>query len=85
MLVVNKYWWPHIGGFTAVIYSNACNINDGAMIIKYYHRVLKPWLQTINVSASSYKRALVICYGCPSHLNIDLPKELGVRGMVVLL
>ena len=55
------------------------------VIIKHYHCVLNPWLQTINGSASSERKALILFDGCPSHLNIDLIKELGGDGMVVLL
>ena len=38
-----------------------------------------------NVNASSESKALLILDGCPSHLHIDLLKELGGDGMVVLL
>ena len=55
------------------------------MNIKHYHRVVTPWLKKINVSASSDKKALLISDECPSHLNIDLLKELGVYVMVVLI
>ena len=82
--VVDKDQWPHIGGFPSILDSNDCRSNDGAMIIKHYHRVLKPWLQTINVSMSSESKALIIFDECPSHLNIDMLKDLGGDGMVVL-
>ena len=53
------------------------------MIIKHYYRVLNPWLQTINVSASSESKALLIFDGCPSHLKIDLLKYMEGDGTVV--
>ena len=37
------------------------------------------------LSASSERKALPIFDGCPSHLNIDLLKELGGYGMIVLI
>ena len=83
--VVDKYQWSRIGGFPAVLDSNACGRNDGAMIIKHSYRVLDPWLKTINASASTERKALLIFDGFPSHLNIDLLKYLGGDGMVVLL
>ena len=55
------------------------------MIIEHYHRVLNPWLQTINVSASSERKVLLIFDGCLSELNIDLLKDMGEDGMVVLI
>ena len=55
------------------------------MIFKHYHCGLKPWLQTINVSASSERKALLIFDGYPLHLNIDLLKDLGGYGMVVFI
>ena len=55
------------------------------VIIKYYHRVLNPWLKAINGSAVSERKALLIFDGCPLHLNIDLLKELGGGVIVVLL
>ena len=83
--VSDKDQWPCIGNFYAVLDSNACGSNYGAMIIKHCHLFLNPWLQTINGSASSDMKALLIFDGCPSHLNIDLIKDLGRDGMVVLL
>ena len=76
-----------IGDFPADLDSNACERNDGAMMIKYYYHVIKPWLQTINVSVSSEMKTLLIFDDCLSHLNIDLLKEMGGGGggMVVLL
>ena len=55
------------------------------MILKHYHRVLKPWLQNINVSASSEMTALLIFDVCLLHLNIDLLKDMGADGMLVLI
>ena len=83
--VVDNYQWSHIGGFTAVLESNNRRSNYGVMIIKDYHCVLKPWLLKINVSARSERRSLLIFDGYPSYLNLDILKDLGVDGMVVLL
>ena len=47
------------------------------IIIKLYHRILNPWLQTINVSVSSDSKSLLIFDGFLLHLNIDLLKKLG--------
>ena len=55
------------------------------IIIKLYHRILNPWLQTINVSVSSDSKSLLIFDGFILHLNIDLLKNLGGDGMLVLL
>ena len=83
--VADKYQWPCIGGFPDVLYSNACGSNDGAIIIKHYHQVLNPWLKTINGSARSERKALIIFYGFTLHPNIYLLKELWGDGMMVLL
>ena len=83
--VADKGQWPRIGGFPDFLYSNACRFNDGVIIIKHYHRVLNPWLQTINVSVSSERKELIIFDGFPLHLNIDLLKELGGYVIVALL
>ena len=83
--VVYKDQWPCIGGFPSVLYSNACSINDVPVIIKHCHRVLNPWLQTINVSVSNDSKSLLIFDGFLLHLNIDILKKLWVDGMLVLL
>ena len=83
--VADKDQWPRIGGFPTLLYSNDCRRNYGAIIIKYYYRVFKTWLQTINVSEISESKELIIFYGCPLHINIDLLKELRGDGTVVLL
>ena len=83
MPVVDKNQWPCIGGFPSVLESNACGRNYGAIIIKHYQCVLKP--SQFFLSASSERKALPIFDGCPSHLNIDLLKELGGYGMIVLI
>ena len=83
--VADKDQWPRIDGFPTLLYSNDCRRNYGAIIIKYYYRVFKTWLQTINVSAISESKELIIFYGCPLHINIDLLKELRGDGTVVLL
>ena len=83
--VADRDQGPRIGGFPAFLDSNACGRNCGEMIIKHYHCVLKPWIYTINVSAISERKSLIIFDGCPFHLNIDMLKELGVDGIVVLL
>ena len=75
--VSDKDQWPRIGNFYAVLDSNACGSNYGAMIIKHYHCVLKPWIQTINVSTSSKRKAVLIFDGCLYRLSIDILKELG--------
>ena len=85
MPVVHKDQWPCIGGFRSILYSNACSSNDGFVIIKHYHCILNPWLQTINVSVSSDSKSLLIFDGFLLHLNIDLLKKLGEDGMLVLL
>ena len=85
MPVEDRNQWPHIGGFTAVLDSNARGRNNWAVIVKQFHRVLEPWPQTIKVSASSARKAVLIFDGFPSHLNIDLLNYLGLCGMVVLL
>ena len=74
MPVVDKDQWNCIGGFTAVLDSNYCGSNDGEIIIKHYHRFLKPCLQKINVSASSDSKELLIFYGFTELLKIDLIK-----------
>ena len=74
-----------IGGFTAVLDLNACRINDGDMSIKHQHRVLKPWPQTINFSASSESNSVLIFDGCKLHLKFDLILVLGGSGIMVLL
>ena len=63
--VTEKDQWHHIGGFTSIIDSKYWGINHGVMIIKHYHCVLKPWLQTIKVSASSESKAVLIFDGFP--------------------
>ena len=55
------------------------------VVIKHYHRALNSWLRTINVSANSERKAVLIFYVCPLYLNIDLIKDMGGDGMVVLL
>ena len=85
MPVVDKDQWPGMGGFPAVVDSNSCGRNYGAVIIKHFHIFLKIWLQTINLSASSEMKALLVYGGCPLHLNIYLIKKLGGYGMVVLI
>ena len=74
-----------ISSFPDFLDSNACGSNNGAMIIKHHHHVLKLWLQTINDSEVSYKKALIIFDGFTLHLKIDLLKDMGGCGMVVLL
>ena len=69
-----------MGGFPCALDSNSCGSNNRAMIIKHYHHVLKPWPQTINVGASSERKAVIIFDGRPLYLNIDLIKELGWGG-----
>ena len=64
-----------ISGFPAVLGSNDCRSNDGAMIIKQYNCVLKPWLQKINVSANYERKALIIIDLFSLHLNNDLLKD----------
>ena len=55
------------------------------MIIKHFHHVLNPWLQTINISEISDINSLLFFDGFPSHLNIDLLNDLGGYGMLILL
>ena len=85
MPVEDRNQWPHIGGFTAVLDSNARGRNNWAVIVKQFHRVLEPWPQTIKVSASSARKAVLIFDGCLPHLHIDMLKEIGGSGVVVLL
>ena len=40
--------------------------------------------KTIKVSARIERKEVLLFYGCPSHLNIDLLKELRGDGIVVL-
>ena len=75
--VTEKDQWTCIGALTVVLDSNAFGSNDGEMIIKQYHHILKPWLQTINVNESSEIKAVLIFYGFLSHLTIYLLNELG--------
>ena len=75
--VAYKDQWLRISGYPDVLDSNACGSNNGAMIIKHHHHVLKLWLQTINDSEVSYKKALIIFDGFTLHLKIDLLKDLG--------
>ena len=77
--------WLRISGYPDVLDSNACGSNDGAIIIKRHHHVLKLWIQTINDSEVSERKALLIFDGFTLHLKIDLLKGLGGYGMVVLL
>ena len=67
--VLDKNKWLHISGFTAVLDLNPYGSNDGAGIIKHYHCVLKPWLQTINVSASSDRKVLMLYANIPHILK----------------
>ena len=69
----------------AVLSENSNRSNDVTIIIKHYHHVFKPYLQTINFSSRSEMEAMIIFDGCISHLNIDLLKELGGDDMVVLI
>ena len=85
LTVADKDKWPHIGGFPDVLESNSYGRNYGAINIKHYHRVLNPWLQTINVSASNDMKEVLIFYGCPLHLSIYLIKDMGGDGMVALI
>ena len=81
----DKYQGTCISGFPDFLDSKSCRSNDGAMIIKHYHCVLNPWVQTINVSTSSYWNAVLIFDGCLLHLNIYLLKDMGGDVLMVLL
>ena len=76
MPVPDKDQLPRISNFLTVLDSNACGSNYGEMIVKHYHCVLKQWIQTIKVSASIDRKALLIFYGFTSHLKIDMIKDL---------
>ena len=83
--VADKDHWPRIDSFPDFIDANTCGINDGEMVIKHYHHVIHAWLQSINVSANSESKSVLIFYGCLPHLNIDILKEMGGDVMVVLI
>ena len=83
--IVEKYQWTCIGGFTDVLDSNTCRINDRETIIKHYHCVLKPWQQNINVSARIKRKELLTFYGSLLHLKIDLLKYLREGECMVVL